>query len=243
MTPRAARDSEDVAFLATYDPAAFDPIAVTVDVVILGIVEDALRVLLVDRLEPPEKGIAALPGGFVRVDESPEAAAERVLADKAGLSGIFLEQLFTFGAPKRDPRMRVLSVAHYALVDSERFANAARRAGTSLVPVATVAKRRLAFDHAAIVAAAVRRIRGKLDYAPIGYELLPHAFTLFDLQRVHECVGGKPVNKDSFRRRMLASGLLVATGEVQDDVGHRPAALYRYARPRPAATRRAAEER
>jgi ADP-ribose pyrophosphatase YjhB (NUDIX family) len=186
MTPRAARDSEDVAFLATYDPAAFDPIAVTVDVVILGIVEDALRVLLVDRLEPPEKGIAALP---------------------------------------------------------ERFANAARRAGTSLVPVATVAKRRLAFDHAAIVAAAVRRIRGKLDYAPIGYELLPHAFTLFDLQRVHECVGGKPVNKDSFRRRMLASGLLVATGEVQDDVGHRPAALYRYARPRPAATRRAAEER
>jgi 8-oxo-dGTP diphosphatase len=227
---RGGDDRDEAAFLATYDPNAFDAVAVTVDVVLLGIIEGALCVLLLDRPEHPAKGRLALPGGFVRAGESLDAAAARVLADKAGLERIFLEQLYTFGAPKRDPRMRVISVAYYALVESRRFARSIAYAKTAPLRIDALAGQRLAFDHAEIVATAVTRIRGKLTYAPIGYELLPSEFTLLDLQRVHECVAGRTINKDSFRRKMLATGLLEATGAMQENVGHRPAALYRYVR-------------
>jgi 8-oxo-dGTP diphosphatase len=157
---------------------------------------------------------------------------------------VFLEQLYTFGAPRRDPRTRVISVAYYALVDRARF-DALRAAGDVRVarlsvpwegetggPVAAMdadgSALALAFDHAEILGMAVKRLRGKLDYTPIGFQLLPERFTLLELQRVHETVLGRPLNKDSFRRRMLASGLLEATGEAQKDVDHRPAELYRF---------------
>jgi 8-oxo-dGTP diphosphatase len=181
-----------------------------------------------------------LPGGFVGSAESLDDAARRVLQEKTGLRGVFLEQLYTFGAPRRDPRRRVISVAYYALVPRDHLA--------ALASGATVAPLRIdwegetggpaelpdgwafALDHAEIVGMAVKRIRGKLDYSPIGFQLLPKKFTLLELQRVHETVLGRPLNKDSFRRRMLASGLLEATGESQRDVVHRPAELYRFTR-------------
>jgi len=221
--------------------------AVSVDVVLISAAEGALRTLLVRRAAAPAKGQAALPGGLLGADEPLEAAAARVLREKAGLSGVFLEQLYTFGAPRRDPRGRTISVAYYALCDLARFAASRAAAPETLAaeiavpwegetggPVELVDEAGrpvpLAFDHAEIVGMAVKRLRGKLGYAPIGFQLLPASFTLLELQRVHETILGRPLNKDSFRRRMLASGELEATGERQEDVEHRPAERYRFAR-------------
>jgi 8-oxo-dGTP diphosphatase len=219
---------------------------VTVDVALVTAHEGALHALLVERDAPPFEGVHALPGGFVREGESLEATAERVLRDKAGVEGVFLEQLYTFGSPSRDPRMRVVTVAHYALVDAARFLAAEARSvhartarlfvpweGETGGPVeARVGDEpiELAFDHSDILGMVVKRMRGKLDYSPIGFQLLPAAFTLRQLQQVHETVLGRSLNKDSFRRRMIASGQLEATGERQADVGHRPAELYRFVR-------------
>ena len=233
-------------FLDAYDPSRYDRPSVAVDVALLSVEAGALRTLLVRREAHPGQGRWALPGGFLRLDEALDAAAARVLSQKAGLGGVFLEQLYTFGDPGRDPRTRVLSVAHYALVDLERFGAAAahRSAGVEVGrlvipwegetggPVEVVsdggAPLPLAFDHADILGMAVKRLRGKLDYTPVGFQLLPAAFTLLALQRVHEAVLARPLNKDSFRRRMLASGQLEATGESERDVDHRPAELYRF---------------
>ncbi len=158
---------------------------------------------------------------------------------------MFLEQLFTFGAPRRDPRMRVISVAYYALVERNRFVASSERNGEVAAcrldvpwpgelggPVGVRDRAGepmpLAFDHADVLGLAVKRLRGKLDYAPIGFQLLGETFTLLDLQRVHETILHRPLNKDSFRRRLLASGLVKATGRSQTGVEHRPAELYRF---------------
>jgi len=243
-TRATATDDEDARFLASYDPSQFERLSVTVDVALLTVAEGAIETLLVERAEPPERGRWALPGGFVKLTESLDAAAARVLRDKTGIERVFLEQLYTFGAPTRDPRMRIVTVAYYALVDRARLDEASRSVEVARVSVpwegetggpvdaldASGAPRTLAFDHADILGMAVKRVRGKLDYTPIGFQLLPERFTLLDLMRVHEAVLGRPLNKDSFRRRMLASGQLEATGEQQRGVDHRPAELYRFAR-------------
>jgi 8-oxo-dGTP diphosphatase len=242
--PTPETDDGDRAFLAAYDVEAFERPSITVDVALLTVDDAALHTVLLRRATPPFKGRWGLPGGFVAMDESLDDAAARVLLAKTGLGRVFLEQLYTFGAPRRDPRTRVVTVAYYALVDRARLdrdlthgATLARldvpwegetggpvEAHTEQGPLA------LAFDHADILGMAVKRVRGKLDYTPIGFQLLPERFTLADLQRVHEIVLGRPLNKDSFRRRMLASGQLEATGEHRGDVGHRPPELYRFAR-------------
>lgn len=244
---RRATGGSERAFLDAYDPGAFERPSVTVDVALLSAFDGALSTLVLERSAHPFKGRFALPGGFVAMDESLDAAADRVLAEKCGLPGVFLEQLYTFGAPDRDPRTRVITVAYYALVDRARFAEAAARAdglavarlevpweGETGGPVELRTDEgkalQLAFDHAEVLGMAVKRLRGKLGYAPIGYQLLARRFTLLELQRVHETILGRPLNKDSFRRRMLASGDLEATGESQKDVDHRPAELYRFAR-------------
>ena len=213
--------------------------SLTVDVVVLTVQNARLRVLLHKRPAEPFAGRWALPGGFCAIDESLEQAARRVLRDKAGAHDLFLEQLYTFGSLDRDPRSRVVTVAWIALVDPSRLGPE----GLATIEVpwdgetggavhTSIAGKRvpLAFDHADIVGLAVKRLRGKLDYTPIGFQLLPPAFTLRSLQTVHETVLGRPLNKDSFRRRMLASGHLEATGEREGDVGHRPAELYRFVR-------------
>ena len=240
-----AASVEEEEFLRSYDPSQFERPSVTVDVVLLTVREGALHTLVVRRAEHPFKGRWALPGGFVRIAEPLEGAAARVLHGKCSLERVFLEQLATFGAPDRDPRMRVVSVAYYALVDAKRFAKSLARAGDVTVgkvlvdwegeaggPAQLVGEdgesMPLAFDHERILGVAIQRIRGKLDYSPIGFQLLPDRFTLLELQDVHETVLGRTLNKDSFRRRMLASGEILATGEMQSGVGHRPAELYRF---------------
>lgn len=242
------RSPEEMAFLASYDASRFPRPSVAVDVALVTVLEGRLRCLLLPRTEHPDKGAWALPGTFVGIDESLEDAVERVLATKAGVEDVFTEQLFTFGAVDRDPRTRVIGVAYYALVDHARLAAAvaADDARTLAVldvpwddleggPVSAVDEQGvalpLAFDHAAILGVTVARLRGKLDYAPIGFELLPEAFTLRQLQTVHETVLGHPLNKDSFRRRMVAGGLIEPTGRREENVLHRPAALYRFTRP------------
>lgn len=242
-TRRHKVDPSEHAFLAGYDASEFPHPSLAVDVVLLTVSEGALEVSLVQRMEHPARGCWALPGGFVGIKESLDAAAVRVLAAKAGLEGVFLEQLYTFGAPERDPRTRVVSVAYYALVHPGALAVneppgfllgrvQVPWSGESGGPVNVVDKvgkpQGLAFDHAEVIGMAVKRIRGKLDYAPIGFQLLPPTFTLRDLQAIHEVILGRPLNKDSFRRRMLASGDLRATGERERTVGHRPAELYAY---------------
>ena len=239
------RDShltDDQRFLDDYDPGVFDRPSVAVDVVLMSPREGTLWTLLSRRTEAPFKNKWALPGGFVGIDESLDDAAARVLARKTGLRDIFLEQLYTFGDPKRDPRMRIVTVSYFALVPANELEAADEETqlarvrvpwkGASGGPVvledASGNTMSLAFDHEQIVGAAVKRIRGKLDYAPIGFELLPEEFTLFDLQQVHETVLGSHLNKDSFRRKMLASGLLQATGEARAGTAHRQPALYRY---------------
>jgi 8-oxo-dGTP diphosphatase len=241
------RGRDEAAFLAGYDATRWPRPSVAVDVVVLTIRDRALRALLVERADHPFRGRWALPGGFVGMEESIDAAAKRALAGKAGLEGVFLEQLYTFGEPRRDPRTRVVSVAHVALVPAVRLAawfegeGEARASrfievrvpweGEAGGPAEVVDGRRrlaLAFDHAEILGVAVKRIRGKLDYTPIGFELLPETFTLRELQDVHETILGRALNKDSFRRRMLASDQLEGTGEIEEAVGHRPAERFRF---------------
>ncbi len=241
--PKAADRKEEPDFLAAYDPAAFDRPSLAVDVAILTVVGSALEVALVERAEHPDRGRWGLPGGSVGMDESLDRAAMRVLAQKAGLEDVYLEQLYTFGEPGRDRRTRVISVAYYALVDPARLDRSDESnlvSGRIVVPweaetggpveVRDQQDRDmpLAFDHADILGMAVGRIRGKLDYTPIGFQLLAERFSLRRLQGVHETILGRTLNKDSFRRRMLASGLLEATGERESEVGHRPAELYRF---------------
>ena len=237
--------NDEAAFLADYDVTAFPRPSLTVDVALVTALEGHLRALLMRRAELPERGKWSLPGGFVALDESLDAAAARVLAGKAGLEDVFTEQLYTFGDPGRDPRTRVVTVAYYALVPAERLAMAVDSSGSELAlaplrvpwagetggPIEALASDgstlSLAFDHAEILGMAVKRLRGKLAYAPIGYELLPGRFSLRALQDVHETILGRRLNKDSFRRRMLASGELEPTGERRTDVEYRPPELYR----------------
>ena len=240
-------DRQEQEFLASYDASQFPHPSVTVDVALVTAGGGRLNAVLIERDEHPDRGKWSLPGGFVAMSESLDEAAARVLETKVGLSGIFLEQLYTFGAPDRDPRTRVITIAYYALVDSSNVTeNHLRKEGVRLAkldvpwsgdrggPVGIQYDDQkalpLAFDHADILGLVVKRLRGKLDYEPIGFELLPREFTLRQLQTIHETILGKSVNKDSFRRRMLASGLIAPTGKREADVGHRPAELYRFRR-------------
>ena len=245
---RETRVLSEKEFLAAYDASLYPHPSLSVDVALVTVEDEKLKAVLICRREHPGRGKWSLPGGFVGMKESLDAAATRVLETKVGITGIFLEQLYTFGDPERDPRTRVITVAYYALVDAplllgDRFEDQNARLVTLKIPwkgelggpVEALddegEKLPIAFDHAEILGLAVKRLRGKLDYAPIGFELLPVKFTLRQLQSIHETILGRRYNKDSFRRRLLSSGLVVPTGEREADVGHRPAELYRFKRP------------
>lgn len=202
--------------------------ALTVDCVVFGYDEGELKVLLIERGLEPFKGRWALPGGFVRVAETLEEAARRELEEEAGLKNVFLEQLYSFGTVDRDPRERVVSVAYYALVKlSEHEAKAATdAANASWFPISEVP--RLAFDHAHILGVAVERLKGKVRYEPIGFELLPPKFTLSQLQHLYEAVLGTELDKRNFRKKVLGFGLLLPLRETQMAGRHRPAQLFRF---------------
>ncbi len=204
--------------------------AVTVDIVLFTIVGSELRVLLIKRRDPPFADMWALPGGFVRKGETLREAALRELSEETNVSGVYLEQLYTFGDPGRDPRMWVVTVAYYALVSSDELSI---RADTDAVdvgwyPVYNLPS--LAFDHKQIITCALERLRGKLDYTTLGFELLPEKFTLTELQRVYEAILGREIDKRNFRKKILRMGILRDLEETKMEGIHRPAKLYTFLR-------------
>ncbi|MDA0269238.1 MAG: NUDIX domain-containing protein [Cyanobacteria bacterium] len=230
------------------DPAPVDPVSVdpapidatddlrqyprpglTVDCVVFGLdVDDRLKVLLIQRRIPPFVGQWALPGGFVRLEESLDAAARRELREETGVTEVFLEQLYTFGRVDRDPRDRVVSVAYYALVNLRDHTLRAATDARAVAWFTATDTPPLAFDHSAILHQALTRLRAKIRYAPIGFELLPEKFTLTQLQRLYEVIGGQAIDKRNFRKKILKMGLLRSLDEREQGVSHRAAQLYAF---------------
>ncbi len=202
--------------------------ALTVDCVVFGLAATGLQVLLIERNLPPFVGCWALPGGFVQMEETLEAAARRELAEETGLGAVYLEQLCTIGSLDRDPRERVVTVAYYALVNVgaevlEARTDARRACWMNLDPGL-----KLAFDHGEILTIALDRLRGKLRYTPIGFELLPLKFTLTQLQQLYETVLNRQFDKRNFRKKLLKMDLLIPLEEYQQGVQHRAAQLYSF---------------
>ncbi|MCA9953304.1 MAG: NUDIX hydrolase [Anaerolineales bacterium] len=211
-----------------YDPTKFDRPSVTVDVVIFSLADDALQVLLIKRESPPFAQMWAIPGSFIKMDESLEEAAVRALADETGVEDVYTEQLYTFGKPGRDPRTRVITVAYFALVPHDAIHHKAGRDASETSWFAVSKLPSLAFDHAEIVEYAYRRLRYKLEYTSVGFQLLPDVFTLTELQKAYEIILSEQLDKRNFRRKILAAEILEETGEKKKDGEGRPAMLYRY---------------
>jgi 8-oxo-dGTP diphosphatase len=200
---------------------------VTVDIVIFTVRERTLQVLLVRRGVAPFEGQYAIPGGFILEGESLKQAAKRELQEETGVHDVFLEQLYSFGDPARDPRGRVVTVAYYALISSERNSLAAGSDASEArwFPMSELPA--LAFDHKQILDYAVERLRNKLEYTTVGFQLLPEKFTLGELQSVYETILGRRLDKRNFRRKITLLGVLKPLREWQR-AGRKPARLYRF---------------
>ena len=200
---------------------------VTVDVVIFALRDGDLQVLLVRRRRPPSEGMWSIPGGTIGLEEDLESAAMRTLEEETGLARVFLEQLYTFGEPERDSRGRVITVSYFAVVPASdvvpRVTEDAKR--VRWWPVGELPP--LAFDHDSIVRYARTRLRYKLEYTAVGFELLPDEFTLSELQRAYEIVLGEELDKRNFRRKILTAGVIERADGFRVGEG-RPAQLYRY---------------
>jgi 8-oxo-dGTP diphosphatase len=199
--------------------------SITTDIVIFTIREDKLKVLLVKRKYDPYKDKWAIPGGFVRTNESLEDAAKRELEEETGLKELYLEQLYTFGEPKRDPRGRVITVAYFALVNSEGIGLRAASDAVSAewFPISKLPA--LAFDHKEILDYAIKRLRWKFEYTTVAFSMLPKKFRLSELQSLYEIVFDKQFDKRNFRKKILSLNILEEE-EVMRDVSHRPPQLY-----------------
>jgi len=202
--------------------------ALTVDGVVFGLSDEGLKLLLIERLADPYKGSWALPGGFVdRMDESVDDAIRRELEEETNITGLFLEQLYTFGTPDRDPRERVVSVAYFALVKPSDLNVQAGSDAKKAEWFHVEQLPDLAFDHADVVAKGLERLRGKVRYQPVGFELLPKKFTLTQLQTMYEHILGRKLDKRNFRKKILAMGVLRPLNKLSDTGGRR-AKLYRF---------------
>lgn len=208
--------------------SGYEQPAVTVDLVIFTVNDDTLKVMLVKRAEEPFADRWSIPGGFLKVSESLEEAAQRVLEEKAGVENVYVEQLYTFGDPDRDPRARVITVTYFALIPWKDLIPPPSDKVTDLMwaPINRLPK--LAFDHKMIVEYAVKRLRAKASYSNIVYGLMPRQFRLSELQRMYEIIINGKLDKRNFRKRMLATGLLQETGRKDTAGAHRPAMLYKF---------------
>jgi 8-oxo-dGTP diphosphatase len=228
--------ADEKRWLASYDPTSFPPFAVTVDMVLLTVTDGHFSVLLVERDTHPFRGFTALPGGFVQADEDLDAAAVRRLEMETGVrrDAAYVEQLGAFGAPDRDPRMRVVSVAYLVFapdLPAPRPGVGAR--SVAWVPVDDVRTDRLAFDHGRVLAAGVERARAKLEYTPLAAAFCDEELTVADLRKVYEAVWGVPLDPRNFHRKVTGTpGFLEPLGRPAPvgPEGGRPAALYRRGR-------------
>lgn len=212
--------------IAPFDPP--DRPAVTVDVVIFTLREREVHVLLLKRRYPPFEKQWAIPGGFVKLDEPLDQAARRELEEETGLHDVYLEQLYTFGTPDRDPRMRVISVAYFALVraDQQQLRVSHESSEVRWFSVKALPQP-LAFDHDQIMAFALDRLRSKLEYTTLAFQLLPEVFTLPELKQTYEQILGEQLDRGNFYRKIKEAGVLEPVGK-QRESGGRPAALYRF---------------
>ncbi len=199
--------------------------SVTVDIVIFTIQNDDLKVLLVKRDLAPFKKEWALPGGFVRIHESLEEAAKRELEEETGVKDVYLEQLYSFGDPKRDPRGRVITISYMALINSEQVK---LKAATDVSEVQWFSVKNLpvvAFDHKEILDYAFKRLKWKFEYTPVGFSLLPNKFTLGEIQNIYEIVFDQQFDKRNFAKKILSLDILKEEG-IKKDVSHRPPMLH-----------------
>ncbi len=206
----------DYEYLATYHADKYERPSVTVDIVILRVFEQDLKVLLIRRKVPPYQGLWAVPGGFVGIKESLDTAARRKLLEETGVENVYLEQLYTFGEPGRDPRTRVITVAYFALLEAGQVKPL--RAGSDAVEVSwwsVFGLPELAFDHRQILDYTLQRLRGKLSYSNIAFQLLPEKFTLTELQRVYEIILGQKMDKRNFRKSLSIRELNRSTNSTR----------------------------
>ena len=205
---------------------------IAVDVVLFTIQDGTLKVLLVKRQHRPYRGAWALPGGLVGPDESVDSAVLRELQEETNISHIYLEQLYTFGEPNRDPRGRVIAVAYYALVNWQQVPLRARARVSDANWCAVKRLPPLAFDHQRIVEYALERLRNKINYTTVGFQLLPKQFTLTELQSAYEVLLSCRLDKRNFRRKMLQLGILKETRDFKAAGRQRPARLYTFTEPK-----------
>lgn len=201
-------------------------IAVTTDCVIFGFDGVKLKLLLIEREKKPFKNSWALPGGYVFINETAEECAKRILSEKAGIKSVFIEQLYTYTDVKRDPRERTISIAHYALVNQHQYELLAGRDTLKAEWFELSKLPKIAFDHSEIVNTAIERLKGKVSYQPIGFELLDEKFTLTQLQALYEAILDTPIDKRNFRKKILGMGLLEALDEKEKNVAHKAARFY-----------------
>lgn len=207
------------------DLTKFEQPSVTVDLVIFTIQENKLKILLVNRDVEPFKGKWALPGGFVQVYESLEDAAKRELVEETGVENVYLEQLYSFGNPKRDPRGRVITISYFALINSENIklnastdVSEAKWFSISMMPT-------LAFDHKEILDYAIKRLKWKFEYTSVAFSLLPKKFTISQVQKVYEIIFNKKFDKRNFFKKILSLDILKEEG-INQEAPHRPPMLY-----------------
>lgn len=211
-----------------FDASKHEKPSVAVDILLFTIAGGQLEILLVQRGLDPFKGQWALPGGFVRMNESLEDAAKRELEEETGVKNIYMEQLFTFGSPKRDPRTRVISITYMALATRTGWSLKASGDANQTQFFSTSALPELAFDHMQIYKYGLDRLRSKLGYTNISFGLLPDQFTLTDMQNVYEIILNKKLDKRNFRKKMLSMDILATVGKKSSGGAHRPAELYRF---------------
>jgi 8-oxo-dGTP diphosphatase len=200
-------------------------------VVLFTIRQSALCVLLIQRGNPPYQGMWALPGGFLDIDEDLEACAKRELSEETGIEGVYLEQLYTFGNPQRDPRERVISVTYFALSQSDNLSPQASSDAALTAWFAINELPELAFDHISIIQLAHKRLVSKLSYTTIAFKMLPPSFTLSQLQSVYEILLNGKLDKRNFRKGILARNIIKETGEYSRTGNHRPAKTYQVINP------------
>jgi 8-oxo-dGTP diphosphatase len=207
---------------------AYERPALTTDCLIFGFDGGELKVLLIKREKEPFKNKWALPGGFVHIHETTEVCAKRILSEKAGIENMFIEQLYTFSDLDRDPRERIISVAYFALVKKDQYTLIAGRDTVHAEWFELSKLPKLAFDHAKIVEMGFERLKGKVSYQPIGFELLNEKFTLTQLQTLYEAILETKIDRRNFRKKILGMGLLKALDEKEKNVPRKAARFYSF---------------